>query len=282
MMKNFRILIFIVCMGAALIALWWQARTISNLRREKAELRYDLKMALDHSLADPALPLAEREKMELIKLRHEVRALTENVVDAHTRERNANLRTVARLFLPGSGQSGPYKIRPEWKGMESSATNFYAQAMKALVNETNDYARFLKMERACTMSLAVGRTEDARQLAMDVLALDEKYSRGDPERRDGGVVHNGHMVLGRIAVDEGRIEEAKRHLLAAGETKGSPVLSSFGPNVSLAKDLLEKGEQQTVLTYLELCRKFWNSGKLDEWIKDIRAGRIPEFSGNLL
>ena len=132
------------------------------------------------------------------------------------------------------------------------------------------------------MSLAVGRTEDARQLATDMLALDEKYSRGDHERRNGDVVHNGHMVLGRIAVDEGRIEEAKRHLLAAGETKGSPVLGSFGPNVSLARDLLEKGEQQTVLTYLELCRKFWNSGKLDEWIKDIHAGRIPQFSGNLL
>ena len=41
-------------------------------------------------------------------------------------------------------------------------------------------------------------------------------------------------------MDEGRIEEAKRHLLAAGRSSGSPVLGSFGPNMSLAKDLLEK------------------------------------------
>ena len=62
------------------------------------------------------------------------------------------------------------------------------------------------------------------------------------------------------------------------------MLGSFGPNMSLAKDLLAKGEQETVLEYLELCRKFWglNRGKLDEWVKDIEAGRMPEFGANLI
>jgi hypothetical protein len=286
-MKASRILIAVGC-AAALIALIWQARTIANLRVGTAELRKDLKIVLDHALANPSnvsspAGLEAREKLELIKLRHEVRELKENLVDANTRERNANLRTVAQLFLPGSGASGPYQIRPEWKRMESQATNGYAQAMQALVSATNDYVRFLSMDRACRTSFAVGRTEDARRLATDMLALDEKYSRGVREKMNGDVQHNAHMILGRIAVEEGRIDEAKKHLLAAGSTQGSPVLGSFGPSMTLANALLEKGEQEVVLQYFELCRKFWyRKEQLDEWIKDINAGRIPEFRGHLI
>jgi hypothetical protein len=92
------------------------------------------------------------------------------------------------------------------------------------------------------MSLAVGRTEEARQFATDMMVLNEKYSRGVPEKANGDVVHNGNLVLGIIALDEGRIEEAKWRLLAAGRSTGSPVLGSFGPNMSLAKGLLAKGE----------------------------------------
>jgi len=282
-MKAWRVLIFVVC-GVAIIGLVWQARTITELRTEIAELRKDFRTSLDHTLENsPDSPA--REKLELIKLRHEVRELKENVVEANTRERNANLRTVARLFLPGGGAgSGPYQIRPEWKGQESWATNLYAKAMQALTSATNDYVRFLKMNEACKMSFAVGRTEDARRLATDVLVLDEKRSRGVPEEANGNVVHDANMILGRIAVEEGRIEEAKRHLIASGKTRGSPVLGSFGPNVSLAKDLLEKGEQQVVLEYFESCRKFWKMGdkQLNEWTKDIHDGRIPEFGANLI
>ena len=61
-------------------------------------------------------------------------------------------------------------------------------------------------------------------------------------------------------------------------------MNSFGPNMSLAKDLLEKGERDTVLQYFELCRKFWTMdyGKLDEWSQEVRAGKIPRFGANLV
>jgi hypothetical protein len=49
--------------------------------------------------------------------------------------------------------------------------------------------------------------------------------------------------------------------------------------MSLARELLEKGERDTVLQYLELCRKFWNNGdaieRLDEWTKIIKEGKVP-------
>lgn len=287
-MKTLRLLVLVGLM-AAIVALIWQARTIIELRAETAALQKDLQRSLEGALDEPAglSPEAEqvrREKLELIKLRHQVHDLNERMLESHARERAANLRTVMHLVLPASASSGPWQFRPEWKGMEAHATNRYFQAMQALASATNDYLRFLSLNEAAKMSLAVGRTEDARQFATDMLLLDDKYNRGDAEKSDGGAVYTGQTVLGTIDLDEGRMEQAKRHLLAAGKTKGSPALCSFGPGMSLAKELLEKGDPETVLEYLDLCRKFWRSdgGKLDEWTKEINAGRIPEFGGNLL
>lgn len=102
----------------------------------------------------------------------------------------------------------------------------------------------------------------------------------------GNRVHHGNLVLGRIALREGKIEEAKSRLIAAGNTPGSPQLNSFGPNMALAKALLEIGEREVVLEYFRLCSKFWNSDvakeKLDDWSVLSAAGRIPDFRANLV
>ena len=65
---------------------------------------------------------------------------------------------------------------------------------------------------------------------------------------------------------------------------GSPQMNSFGPNMSLAKDLLEKGERQAVLDYFELCRKFWkmDNGRLNDWSQEVKAGKIPDFGANMV
>jgi tetratricopeptide (TPR) repeat protein len=99
----------------------------------------------------------------------------------------------------------------------------------------------------------------------------------------GDAVHKANLILGRIAVRDGRLADAVTLLRASGETPGSPVLDSFGPNMSLAKDLLERGETEAVLDYFELCRVFWKMGgsRLDAWTKDVQAGNIPNFGANL-
>ena len=284
-MKIFRFVIA-AAFGMTIIALIWQARTIAGLRAEEATLRKDLLSTLATTLenlppAASAAEQAQRDRLELIKLRHETRALRENLVEAHA-SRPGGWKGLLGPLLPSA--QGPIQFRPEWKGMEQHATNTYASSMRGVNNGTNELIRFLSLHTAAKMSLALGRTEEARRFAEDAMTLNDKYSRGSPENANGDVVHDGNVVLGRIAVDEGRIEDAKRHLLAAGKSQGSPVLSSFGPNMGLAKDLLERGEQTTVLAYFELCRKFWgsHSEKLDQWTKDVEAGRIPEFSGNLV
>ena len=64
-------------------------------------------------------------------------------------------------------------------------------------------------------------------------------------------------MLGRIALAEGDVAVAKKRLLAFADSKGSPRMNSFGPNMQLAKDLLARGEDDTVIEYFERCGKFW-------------------------
>ena len=287
-MRTSRVLV-ICCSVAGIITLLWEARGIRELHAELAGVRKDLQTALERqpdktSALSPEAAQAWREKLELIKLRNQVRELKETMVESHSGGGKVGLLAAIKALFSAPAPSGPWKLRPEWKRFETLATNQYTQAMKSLTGATNEYARFLYLNPAAKMSLVVGRTEDARQYAMDMMVLDDKYSRGIPEKANGDIVFTGNLVLGRIALDEGRTEDAKRHLLASGKTSGSPTLDSSGPNMSLAKDLLAKGDQETVLQFLDLCRSFWKSdgGKLDEWSKGIQAGRIPDFGANLL
>ncbi|HMF36252.1 MAG TPA: hypothetical protein VKF17_06415 [Isosphaeraceae bacterium] len=65
---------------------------------------------------------------------------------------------------------------------------------------------------------------------------------------------------------------------------GSPQLNSFGPSMSFAREMLEAGEREPVLEYLNLCRSFWkgDEGRLDRWTREIKEGRIPDFGPSLL
>jgi hypothetical protein len=155
------------------------------------------------------------------------------------------------------------------------------RALQEVRSANTDIQKFYALGDAAKESFVLSHIDDARQFATDLLRIAEKC-RGDWNY--GNAIHDGNLVLGRIALREGRVDDAKRFLLVAGNTPGSPQLDSFGPNMSLAKDLLEHGETSVVLEYFELCRKFWEmeSGKLNDWAKDIQAGKVPDFGANLL
>lgn len=108
----------------------------------------------------------------------------------------------------------------------------------------------------------------------DAKKFEERMLEGDAAGWNRGhKIHHGNLILGRIAFAEGDIDEAKSRLILAGKTDGLPQLNSFGPNMLLAKELLEKGETATVLQYFKLCKKFWNSPRreLDRWTDDVKA-----------
>jgi hypothetical protein len=154
-------------------------------------------------------------------------------------------------------------------------------AERTLTAASHRGRRFYALDDAAKESFVAGKVDDASRYAKELLSLAPQF---EGNWNYGNAIQDGNIVLGRIAVREGRIQEAKNYLLAAGRSPGSPVMDTFGPNMSLAKDLLEKGERDTVLQYFELCRKFWESdqGKLDDWSREVKAGEIPKFGANLV
>jgi tetratricopeptide (TPR) repeat protein len=157
----------------------------------------------------------------------------------------------------------------------------YDRAMKDLEAAGSERERFYALNDAAKTAFEMGRFDDARQYAEELLELAPTYPK---DWNYGNAIHDGNMVLGRLALREGESDRAKDFLLEAGRTKGSPQLNSFGPNMSLARDLIESGERDAVLEYFELCRVFWSMGNrdLNRWSRQVRDGKTPGFGANLL
>lgn len=115
--------------------------------------------------------------------------------------------------------------------------------------------RFYELGSLATSAFDAGETSKAQQYASELLVSAQQFKS---DWNYGNALHKGNIILGRVALQKGNIAGAKEHLLTAGQTPGSPQLNSFGPNMTLAKELLEKGEREVVLTYLESCGKFGN------------------------
>lgn len=161
-----------------------------------------------------------------------------------------------------------------WEGRHAKATTELEAAK-------GDLERFYALPDAAKASFEVGNVEEARGYARELLTLAPRFT---DDWNHGNAIHDGHMVLGRVALREGAIETAEKELLMAGGTPGSPQLDSFGPNMSLAKDLLEQNHTDAVVEYFGLCAKFWEMerGRLRRWTVLAEAGEMPNFEANLL
>jgi hypothetical protein len=139
---------------------------------------------------------------------------------------------------------------------------------------------FYELADLAKKALNAGKIDKAGVYSKQLLQMARQYPK---DWNYGNAIFYGNFVLGRIAIQRGDIRQAGEYLLAAGATPGSPQLDSFGPNMTLAKELLGKGQSDIVLQYFALCRNFWEDGRrqLDEWSAAVRGGEIPDFSRNL-
>jgi hypothetical protein len=138
---------------------------------------------------------------------------------------------------------------------------------------------FLNLARA---SVDAGELVKAQTLAKSLIGIVPQLQQATEGRGAADTIwHQGHIILGRVALRNGDISPAKENLLEAAHVNGGGTLSSFGPNMMLAKELLEKGEKDVVLQYLELCRKFWRSNNMNSWVDAINRGEMPHFGANL-
>jgi beta-lactamase regulating signal transducer with metallopeptidase domain len=149
----------------------------------------------------------------------------------------------------------------------------FLETARPLMTEAQLYSRLTRFARA---AYGAGELAEARRYAEQLLAEAERRGEG---WNYGNAVHHGHTVLGLLALAEGDREEAARRLLLSGDTPGSPQLNSFGPSFKLAEELLDLGEREAVLRYLEKCAVFWSSsrGRLESWAAAAAAGGPPPF-----
>lgn len=127
------------------------------------------------------------------------------------------------------------------------------------------------------LAYRVGDSRLAREWSEEALRVAE---RDLSENLKNDLLHSANTVLGLVALEAGNTGLAGEHLIASAEGVGfSPVLASFGPDMTLARRLFLEGDQRTVTEYLDLCRHFWSAGNelLDRWVADIEAGREPDF-----
>jgi len=154
-------------------------------------------------------------------------------------------------------------------------------------NEVEHFTALIKrlasLGELAKSALAAHELEQARAYAEQLLDIAASPEFPEERRGDSGSLHTGHTVLGHIAISLGDLSTAKHHLLASAKIKGAPHLVSFGPNMGLAKELLERNESEVVLEYFDLCRKFWERGQteLDLWTVEVNNGRMPDFGPNL-
>jgi len=124
------------------------------------------------------------------------------------------------------------------------------------------------------------KNEAAKNYSHELLQLAKNY----PEDWNyGNAIHDGNMVLGLVALEEKKVSVAKKYLLKAGNAPTSPQISSFGPSMLLASEMIKIDEKEVVIDYLELIKKIWvnNDGQLNSLIAAIKGGGKPFFKYHL-
>jgi hypothetical protein len=123
-------------------------------------------------------------------------------------------------------------------------------AQASISQSQNLYDRFLALTHAQIPAFECGKYDLALAYASEALQLAPQFKQ---DWNYGNAIHNGHVVLGRLALVHGDVESACKELLLAGKTPGSPQLDSFGPNMSLANELLGHGQRGVVIQYFDEC-----------------------------
>jgi TonB family protein len=196
---------------------------------------------------------------------------------------------LVNFFVPGKPPSSALNMAEELAAAQrilEIQRRFPRSKDQVLADLEQDISGVEGQQRFYALTRLSKAAWDAGAIAKAESYAEELLSQARQNQRDwnyGNAIHDGNMVLGLVALRNGNLVQSREYLLEAGKTPGSPNLNSFGPNMTLAKELLQKAEKDPVLEYFSLCRAFWKMGgaKLDEWSATVRGGGIPSFGANL-
>lgn len=185
--------------------------------------------------------------------------------------------TVSLLLVAAVGFAGYTLCLPRLEEVENSRSIL----RQMIAHDPMEQSRFYFLthlaegaSRTCDANRIAGAEHIARELLQRFSGLIYDWNHGN-------AIHYANLVLGRVALRRGDTERAKTHLLRAGGTPGSPQLNDYGPDMTLARELLERGEAATVLRYLSLCSRFWRNERrncvLSDWTAAAKNGLVPDF-----
>lgn len=157
-------------------------------------------------------------------------------------------------------------------GDVEAARQSLAERERALELTTKPISRMFKMIDLPVAAFDAGYNDKARQYANEAL----KNAKNVDELARVRLINTANTILGRIALKEGDTAKAIEHLKAAGNGGDARFRDIFEPEMDLARELLEKGEKDAVIAYLQMCGTFWDKEATDNWIEEIKSGKTPE------
>lgn len=128
--------------------------------------------------------------------------------------------------------------------------------------------RSVRLQTLAPMAFDAAEYSRAREYAEELLAITKEHGRWLAYWNPGATAHG---VLGRLAIVEGDLREAKAHLAAMLSARRGPL------DLTLAQELLEAGEREAVwlflLSYRSLDRV--ETDDVNAWIEAIQSGLVP-------
>jgi hypothetical protein len=208
--------------------------------------------------------------------------LAERVLTRALAARPGDSRATAALTLLRQARQAMHPDPATWS---TGAAEQLRKQEAELAASTSDATRlnllFPAMENAFTAGDATKAARYAQEL-LDRVAVAHLSTTAY-------LVHPALLTLGRVALRAGDLAAAKRYLLASTDlpanARGDVALfEGFSPGMSLAKELLDRGEREVVLQYFERCRTRWpkGAGALARWKAMVEAGQTPDFPPALI
>ncbi len=171
------------------------------------------------------------------------------------------------------------KRQPAGSRANRSAAPAIAQFERAIAQTVNDEDRFGLVLSAARAAYIAGDYEKSTRWSMELVRLGAIQKKTVVR---AVAIHEANVVLGHLALIDGNLEEAKDRLMSAVSVPDFPARLLFtggGKNLSLAKELLEQGERDSVLGYLRKCAECspQDAAVFHRWISDIECGRARDF-----
>ena len=155
----------------------------------------------------------------------------------------------------------------------NNALKSYAE-YKRVYEQTKVNKLYTILPRLARAAYTSGKYNDADKYAKEMLWRGENNVNAHDI-----LVYNGTYLLGLLALQNGKTEEACKYLLKSGEILNSHKPSLSSPDMTLAYLLLLKDKSEFVTKYLELCFKHRNRNEYKEYLSDIKIGLMPNFRG---